>query len=67
MNWKNNRQNDSCLFRELSVGKTFEYEEVFYIKISKEEAFDIINNRITKDYWNDIIVQPVSHEIIITD
>lgn len=66
MNWKNNRRNDSCLFNELSVGKTFEYEEIFYIKISNRDAFDIINNRMAGN-WDRDIVQPVGHEINITD
>lgn len=66
MNWKNNRQNNTCLFNELSIGKTFEYDEIFYIKISDKEAFDIINNGIKKD-WDYKIVQPVRHEIVITD
>ena len=66
MNWRNSRQNDSCLFRELSAGQTFEHEEVFYIKISNSEAFDIINNETTRN-WGDEIVQPVEHKIIITD
>lgn len=66
MNWTNNRKNDSCLFNELSIGKTFEFEEIFYIKISNTEAFDIINNRVMKG-WNDDVIQPVGHEIVITD
>lgn len=66
MNWRNTRQNDSCLFRELTVGQTFEYEEIFYIKITDADAFDIINNRFVKNYWDGVIVQPVEHEIIIT-
>lgn len=66
MNWKNKRQNDSCLFKELSVGKTFEYEKAYYIKISNSEAFDIINNEIIRDWKNETIL-PKGHEIIITD
>ena len=66
MNWRNSRQNDNCLFRNLAIGQTFEYEEVFYIKISNSEAFDIINNETTRN-WSDEIVQPVEHKIIITD
>ena len=66
MNWKSNRQNESCLFRELSAGQTFEYKEIYYIKISGIVAFDIINNKIVEDWLNEV-VQPVGHEIIITD
>ena len=67
MNWRNERQNDSCLFRELAVGQTFEYKEIFYIKISGRDAFDIINNTIEEGWTNENVVQPVEHEIIITD
>ena len=66
MNWRNERQNDSCFFRELKAGQTFEHDDIFYIKISDVAAFDIINNRIEEDWLNEV-VQPVEHEIIITD
>mgnify|MGYP003304324459 CR=1 FL=1 len=67
MNWRSNRLNESCLFRELAVGQTFEHEDIFYIKITNADAFDIINNKFIKDCWNNTTVQPVEHEIIITD
>lgn len=31
-------------FEELKVGEVFEWEEVFYLKVSKTTAFDVYNN-----------------------
>lgn len=31
-------------FEELKIGEVFEWEEVFYLKISETTAFDVYNN-----------------------
>lgn len=31
-------------FEEIKIGEVFEWEEIFYLKISKTTAFDVYNN-----------------------
>lgn len=31
-------------FKEIKIGEVFEWEEIFYLKVSKTTAFDVYNN-----------------------
>lgn len=31
-------------FEEIKIGEVFEWEEIFYLKVSKTTAFDVYNN-----------------------
>lgn len=31
-------------FEEIKIGEIFEWEEIFYLKVSKTTAFDVYNN-----------------------
>lgn len=33
-------------FEEIKIGEVFEWQEIFYLKISKTTAFDVYNNLI---------------------
>lgn len=44
MNWKDNRQIKDVAFGALAKGDVFIYDNIIYIKVANDEAFDICNN-----------------------
>lgn len=45
MKWTDNSITKDILFKDLKVGKGFETDEILYIKVSDNCAFDVINNK----------------------
>ena len=45
MKWTDNSITKDILFEDLKVGEGFEKDEILYVKVSDNAAFDIINNR----------------------
>ena len=33
-------------FEEVQIGEVFEVDEIFYLKVDHEHAFDVFNNRL---------------------
>lgn len=62
MKWKDNRIGTLTEFEKLKVGDGFECEDILFIKISAEEAFDICNNRI-EDFCGVEGIEPRQCEI----
>lgn len=50
MNWKDNRQTNTTEFGQLKIGDVFVCTDIIYIKINRDEAFDICNN--AADFFN---------------
>lgn len=67
MNWTNNCTRHATTFETIKIGDVFEYDEIFYIKISDSMAFDIINNALSTTFFAYVAVYSTNHEIIITD
>lgn len=44
MKINNDTQQKTIKFEEIKIGEVFEWESVFYLKVSKNGAFDISNN-----------------------
>lgn len=51
MKIKNETLQRTVKFKEIKVGEVFEYEEIFYLKISETTAFDVYNNSL--ENWED--------------
>lgn len=63
MKWTDNSITKDTLFKDLKVGEGFETDEILYIKISDNCAFDVINDKnITFD--SAVEVTPRDCEII---
>lgn len=63
MKWTDNSITKGILFKDLKVGEGFEIDEILYVKVSDDGAFDVINNR--GDFFNSTIeVTPRDCEII---
>lgn len=67
MNWTNNCTRHATTFEAIKIGDVFEYNEIFYIKLSASMAFDIINNILSTNFYAYDAVYSTNHEIIITD
>jgi len=65
MNWTNNAKNYTTCVDEVKNGEVFEFNEIFYIKISMYSCFDIINNEYCDISYIDGAVIKREHEIII--
>lgn len=44
MKIKNETFQRTVKFEEIKIGEVFEWEEIFYLKVSKTTAFDVYNN-----------------------
>lgn len=44
MKIKDDTWQETVKFEEIKIGEVFEWEEVFYLKVSKTTAFDVYNN-----------------------
>ena len=54
MQWKDNRQENTMTFEELAIGDVFtDVDDIIYIKISREEGFDICNNAVVYFHKDD--------------
>lgn len=53
MKWTDNSITKGILFKDLKVGEGFEKDEILYIKVSDNCAFDVINNR--GDFFNSTV------------
>ena len=63
MKWTDNSIKKDVLFKDLKVGEGFEEDEVLYIKVSDNSAFDVINDR--GDFFQpDCEITPRDCEII---
>ena len=65
MNWTNNTKDYTTCIKEVKIGEVFEFNEIFYIKISEHSCFDIINNLYHDISYIDGAVIKREHEIII--
>ena len=45
MKWTDKSITKDILFKDLKVGEGFETDEILYIKVSDNCAFDVINNK----------------------
>lgn len=45
MKWTDNSITKNILFKDLKVGEGFETDEILYIKVGDNCAFDVINNK----------------------
>lgn len=45
MKWTDNSITKDILFKDLKVGEDFETDEILYIKVGDNCAFDVINNK----------------------
>lgn len=45
MKWTDNSITKDILFKDLKVGEGFETDEILYIKVSDNCAFDVVNNK----------------------
>lgn len=45
MKWTDDSITKDILFKDLKVGEGFETDEILYIKVSDNRAFDVINNK----------------------
>lgn len=45
MKWTDNSITKDILFKDLKVGEGFETDEILYIKVGDNCAFDVINNK----------------------
>jgi hypothetical protein len=64
MKWRNESPLITKLFRDIEIGEVFEFNEIFYIKITPKNGFDIINNITdTFDEFDAVILH--DHEIVI--
>lgn len=50
MKWTDSLIIKNVFFKDLKVGEGFEIDEILYIKVSDDGAFDVINNR--RDFFN---------------
>lgn len=63
MKWTDNSITKDILFKDLKVGEGFETDEILYIKVSDNCAFDVINNK--GDFFQPIYeITPRDCEII---
>lgn len=63
MKWTDNSIKKDILFKDLKIGEGFEEDEVLYIKVSDNGAFDVINDR--GDFFqSDCEITPRDCEII---
>ena len=53
MNWKDNRQIKDVAFGALAKGDVFIYDNIIYIKVANDEAFDICNNCFVDREYDD--------------
>lgn len=53
MKWTDNSTIKIALFEDLKVGEGFEKDEILYIKVSDDCAFDVINNR--RNFFNSTV------------
>lgn len=53
MKWTDKSTIKIALFEDLKVGEGFEKDEILYIKVSDNGAFDVINNR--GDFFNSTV------------
>lgn len=45
MKWTDYSVTKNIFFKDLKVGEGFEENEILYVKVSDNSAFDVINNR----------------------
>ena len=64
MKWRNETNSRMMPFKDLPVGEVFEFDEIFFIKTSCKDAFDIINNQQSRFDDFDSILQH-DHEIVV--
>lgn len=63
MKWTDSLIKKDILFKDLKVGEGFEKDEILYVKVSDNGAFDVINNR--GGFFNSTVeVTPRDCEII---
>lgn len=64
MNWRSDGQDHTTTFKELKIGTTFFFDDVPYLKISENDAFDIDEN-FRSFFQQDDLVEPCKHELIL--
>lgn len=64
MNWRSDGQNYTTTFEELKIGMTFFFNDIPYLKTSKERAFNIDEN-FESFFEGDDTVEPCMHELIL--
>ena len=46
MKINNETSQETVKFEEIKIGEVFEYDEIFYLKVSETIAFDVYNNSL---------------------
>lgn len=64
MNWRSDGQDYTTTFEELKIGTTFFFDDVPYLKISENDAFNIDEN-FRSFFRQDDPVEPCTHELIL--
>lgn len=64
MNWRFDGQEYTITFKELKIGTTFFFDDVPYLKISENDAFNIDEN-IQSFFQQNDPVEPCTHELIL--
>lgn len=64
MNWRSNGQDSMITFKELKIGMTFFVDDIPYLKISENDAFNIDENFQSFFKQNDF-VEPCTHELFL--
>ena len=64
MNWRSDGQDYTVTFEELKIGMTFFFDDVPYLKISENDAFNIDEN-IKSFFQQNDPVEPCTHELIL--
>ena len=64
MNWRSDGQDYTTTFEELKIGMTFFSDDVPYLKISENDAFNIDEN-FRSFFRQDEPVEPCTHELIL--
>lgn len=64
MNWKSDGQDRMTTFEELKIGMTFFFDDIPYLKVSENAAFNIDKNFQSFFKQNDF-VEPCTHELIL--
>lgn len=64
MNWRFDGQDYTTTFEELKIGATFFFNDVPYLKISENDAFNIDEN-IKSFFQQNDPVESCTHELIL--
>lgn len=54
----------TVIFEEIKIGEVFEWQEIFYLKISETTAFDVYNN-LLEDFGGSECLIPRKSELRI--